>query len=66
LERFYQSWFKNMVVGTSNWMKTPRQICQQEQHQVLESLKDVKVIADDLLVYENGAKDDEKLYFLKN
>jgi hypothetical protein len=41
-------------------MKTPRQIWQQKQHQVLESLKDVKVIAGDLLVYENGAKDDEK------
>jgi hypothetical protein len=41
-------------------MKTPRQICQQEQHQVLESLKVVTVIADDLLVYENVAKDDEQ------
>jgi phospholipid N-methyltransferase len=37
------------------------EIYQRKQHQVLEVLKGIEVIADDILVYGNGANDDEAM-----
>jgi hypothetical protein len=42
-------------------MSSAPEIYQQKQHQVLEGFKGVEVIADDILVYGNGANDDEAL-----